>query len=224
MFFALAPERAFLTDINPTLVNAYCAVQSEIQTLVMELRKFERNSDCFYEQRRLLNEHRDPQVVTSARFIYLNRTCFNGLWRENAKGEFNVPYGGDRKNKVMDESNLLSCSIALQKADIFGESFERCESRVHKGDLVYFDPPYIPVSSNSFVDYTADGFGKDEHIKLRDVARRLKKKGVHVILSNSDTPLTRDLYADFELREVQARRSINSNGAGRGKVGELIIT
>jgi DNA adenine methylase len=224
LFFALAPERAFLTDVNPTLINAYCAIQSDIQMLVMELRKFERSANCFYEQRRLLNEYKDHQVITSARFIYLNKTCFNGLWRENAKGEFNVPYGGDRRGKVIDESNLLSCSIALQKASVFWESFERCETRVQKGDLVYFDPPYLPVSSNSFVDYTSDGFGKDEHVKLRDLARRLKKKGAHVILSNSDTPLTRDLYADFELREVKARRSVNSNGQGRGKVGELIIT
>lgn len=228
MFFALKPETAYLSDFNPRLVNAFRCVKDNLQEVVAHMRTFKRTKECFYEQRDFLNKEGSvyfAEPEAAARFIFLNKVCFNGLWRENKTGEFNVPYGGDRTGKFLDESNLLACSIALRAPNLYlgSDDFGLTANRAFAGDFVYFDPPYVPVSATSFVDYTSDGFEAKEQIRLRDLALELKQRGVHVMLSNSDTPLVRQLYADFELHEVQARRSVNSDGKGRGKVGELII-
>ncbi len=231
LFFALQPRFAELGDMNPRLTNAYTCVAHRLQQTVKHLQTLERSSECFYQQRDLLNAeavgvgsfYYNPEAA--ARFIYLNKTCFNGLWRESASGKFNTPYGGDRKASIVDAETLLACSIALSGCvTIRKESFEKVASRAKENDLVYFDPPYMPVVKGSFVDYTSSGFGLLEHTKLRDIARDLKARGCHVIISNSDTPQVRELYDGFRLHEVEARRSVNSDGAGRGKVGELIIT
>ncbi len=227
LFFALQPKKAVLGDFNRRLINAYECVRHHYTHVVATMRTFKRTADCYYEQRSILNKEGYLHAANpdaAARFIFLNKTCFNGLWRENNSGEFNVPYGGDRSGKFLDEKALLDCSIAMRgdvivKADDFGS----VQFRAAAGDLVYFDPPYIPVTVTSFVDYTADGFGAKEHLRLRNIALDLKERGVHVMLSNADTPIVRELYKDFALHEVQARRSVNSNGKGRGKVGELII-
>lgn len=231
LFFALRPRFAELGDMNPRLTNAYTCIAHRLQQTVQHLLKLERSSECFYRQRDLLNAER-PYVNSfyynseaAARFIYLNKTCFNGIWRESASGKFNTPYGGDRKASIVDAETLLACSIALSDCvTIRNESFEKVATRAKENDLVYFDPPYMPVTKDSFVDYTSGGFGLAEHTKLRDIARSLKASGCHVMISNSDTPQVRELYDGFRLHEVEARRSINSDGAGRGKVGELIIT
>ncbi len=227
LFFALNPKQARLSDLNSKLINVYRCVQNNVQEVIDHLRTFQKTSECFYEQRRLMNENTlsSPQdALGAARFIFLNKLCFNGLYRENASGGFNVPYAGNRNVTFLDEANLLECSIVLQKVELYTQGFECVADRVVPGDFVYFDPPYVPVNATSFVDYTADGFGANEQLQLRDLARALKKDGVNVMLSNSDAPLVRELYADgFELHEVQARRSINRNGKNRGKVGELII-
>ncbi len=228
MFFALKPETAYLTDFNPRLINAFRCVKDNLQEVVHHMRTFVRTKECFYEQRDLLNKEGSvyfSEPEAAARFIFLNKTCFNGLWRENAGGGFNVPYGGDRKGKFLDVETLFECSLALRAPNLYlnSQDFGCVAEHANAGDFVYFDPPYIPVSATSFVDYTADGFGAPEQIRLRDLALELKSRGAHVMLSNSDTPLVRQLYAGFELHEVQARRSVNSNGLGRGKVGELII-
>ena len=227
LYFALKPEHAVLNDFNHRLMNAYRQVASDVQSVIMGLRGFERTEKCFYEQRNILNaEHLTfLDAQSAARFIFLNKTCFNGLWRENASGGFNVPFGGDRKKaKHVDVGNLIECSIRLRSnTSLYCNDFEAAVQMAEPGDFVYFDPPYIPLTATSFVDYRADGFAYKEQVRLRDLAKDLKANGVQVMLSNSDTTLTRDLYAGFELHEVKARRSVNSNGAGRGKVGELII-
>lgn len=235
LYYALNPGDAVLNDFNPRLMNAYTQVRDDVQSVISHLRAFERSASCYYDQRNALNgEVLDKlDALSAARFIFLNKTCFNGLWRENADGQFNVPYGGDRKKaKHVDVSNLLECSIRLRdnsRSRLKSHTVLRCKdfeaslSDVLPGDFVYFDPPYVPVTATSFVDYKAGGFDYKEQVRLRDVARSLKADGVHVMLSNSDTTLTRQLYEGFELYEVKARRSVNRNGAGRGKVGELII-
>ncbi len=229
LFFALQPRFAHLGDMNTRLINAYDCLAHRLQPTVKHLLTLERSSECFYQQRDLLNAERPNPLISdtqaAARFIYLNKTCFNGLWRENAAGKFNTPYGGDRKGPIVDPETLLACAVALSSCvGIHNESFEIVETRAKENDLVYFDPPYMPLTKDSFVDYTSDGFGLAEHTKLRDLARSLKERGCHVILSNSDTPQVRALYDGFRLQAVEARRSVNSDGAGRGKVGELIIT
>lgn len=226
-YYALKPNEAVLNDFNPRLMNAYKQVRDDVQAVISHLRNYERTAACFYNQRGLLNAENTTflDAESAARFIFLNKTCFNGLWRENGAGQFNVPYGGDRKRaKHVDVSNLLECSIRLRSStQLLCTDFEAAVQMAKPGDFVYFDPPYVPVTATSFVDYKADGFAYKEQVRLRDLAKDLKKDGVHVMLSNSDTAMTRELYADFELHEVKARRSVNSNGAGRGRVGELII-
>jgi DNA adenine methylase len=229
LFFTLRPRFAELGDMNVRLVNAYDCLARRLQQTVKHLMTLERSSECFYKQRDLLNAERPhPQICdpeAAARFIYLNKTCFNGLWRENAAGNFNTPYGGNRKSQIVDPETLLACSVALSSCvNIRNESFEAVNERAKEGDLVYFDPPYMPINKNSFIDYVSGGFDMAQHTKLRDLARSLKERGCHVILSNSDTPQVRSLYDGFQLQAVDARRSINSDGDGRGKVGELIIT
>lgn len=228
LYYALRPDAAVLNDYNPRLANAFVQVRDDVQSVVAHMQSFQRTTTCYYDQRILLNAE-DVSLLdarAAARFIFLNKTCYNGLWRENSSGGFNVPYGGDRKkSKFLDVSNLLECSIRLRRnTTILCKDFEYAvRARVQSGDFVYFDPPYIPLTATSFVDYTSDGFGYQEQVRLRDLALDLKVKGVKVMLSNSDTTLTRQLYAGFDLHEVKARRSINRNAAGRGHVGELII-
>ena len=226
-YFALKPQSAVLNDFNHRLMNAYRQVALDVQSVIMALRSFERSEKCFYEQRNILNSEdiTCPDAQAAARFIFLNKTCFNGLWRENSAGGFNVPYGGDRKKaKHVDIGNLIECSIRLRSnTRLHCEDFEQAVTDAQEGDFVYFDPPYVPLTATSFVNYKAKGFAYSEQVRLRDLALDLKSRGVQVLLSNSDTTLVRDLYKGFELHEVQARRSVNSNGAGRGKVGELII-
>ena len=225
LYFALNPKVAILTDFNPRLINAYRQVRDDVQGVATQLKKYARDEQSYYEARTSMNAENIDRLdsVAAARFLFINKCCYNGLWRENAGGGFNVPYGGDSKRKLFDVANLFWSSVQLRSSAIV-----RCEdfgtaSQASPGDFVYFDPPYIPVAATSFVDYTAKGFGAQEQLRLRDLASELKSRGVHVMLSNSDSPLTRELYKDFELHEVQARRSVNSNGLGRGKVGELII-
>lgn len=226
LFFALQPKVSWLSDLNPHLINAYASLQNNVDHVVEGLRGLERSKERFLAVREAFNRDRAERWVyeQATRFVYLNRTCFNGLWRENSKGEFNVPYGGDKAAPVLDEPALRAASTALRGgAAIQCVGFEAVEEHAKEGDFAYFDPPYAPVSATSFTSYTADGFGADDQVRLRDLARRLKDRGVHVMLSNSDAPIVRELYDGFDVREAQARRSINSDGQGRGKVGELII-
>ena len=227
LFFATRPAAASLTDTNHRLVNAFACIKDDVDGLVAHLKSFERSKGCYHAQRELLNA--EPAglngTAAAARFVFLNKTCFNGLWRENAAGSFNTPYGGDSARRFLDEEGLRACASLLRATDVHlaAEDFGDVTARAQPGDLVYFDPPYVPVSATSFVDYTSDGFGWADQVRLRNIAVGLRDAGVNVMVSNSDTPLTRELYKGFELHEVQARRSVNSNGAGRGKVGELII-
>lgn len=228
LFFALQPKVAFLSDTNKKLINAYKCVRDHYPVVVSHMRTFERSAECYYHQRALLNDEKllfaDP--IAAARFIFLNKTCYNGLWRENSNGGFNVPFAKNKNSsKFLIEKSLLNCSIAMQgDVSFYAEDYTNVTYRASPGDLVYFDPPYIPLKNTSFVKYTMSGFDYNEHVRLRNIAIGLKSEGVHVIISNSDTSIVRELYKDFEIKEVQARRSINSNTSARHKVGELIIT
>lgn len=226
-FFALAPKAAFLSDINTELVLTYTVVRDKVSDLVEELSTYSYDKDLYYEIR---NIDRDPEryaalsdVKRAARLIYLNRCGFNGLYRVNSKGIFNVPFGRYSNPTILNRSNLLLCSKALQGVEILNAQYLEIEGRVSKGDLVYFDPPYVPVSkSTSFTAYTKDGFGLQQQIELRDLCVRLRDRGVYVIASNSDTDTVRELYSDFDLYEVFAARSINSVASLRSGVGEII--
>jgi DNA adenine methylase len=224
MFFHLQPKRAVLSDTNEELVNAYQEVRDNCGVLIKRLYEHEQqhSSDYYYTIR-----EKSPEELSdtgrAARFIYLNKTCFNGLYRENKSGKFNVPVGKQKTPWTVDEDGLWAASEALQSAEILGRSFRHLPSP-SSGDFVYFDPPYQPVSKTSdFVGYTKDGFGKDDQIALRNLFGELAGNGVSVMLSNSGHPFIREIYAQWTIVEISAARSINSVAAKRGKVGEFLV-
>ena len=229
VFFALAAEgrfeRARISDINAELVNLYKVIQSKPQLLMEIARTFRVNKEDFLRVRaNTPTNFSSLDAYLAARTVYLNKTCFNGLYRVNKKSEFNVPWGKYENPTLFVEENILACSDALGQAEILQGDFEKMVWTARRGDVVYFDPPYVPVSKTAnFVGYAKDGFGPEEQERLRDVAKRLDNDGVYVLLSNSDTPFVRELYKGFRIAEVQAPRRVNSKGGGRGNVGELLI-
>jgi DNA adenine methylase len=225
MFFALAPGNAWLGDMNPRLIKTYASVKLSVEPLIERLLALSANHD---EERFYARRAAEPigTLDLAAWMIYLNKTCFNGLWRVNKSNKFNAPFGRYDNPTICDADNLRLCSAALAGIHVQNEPFETVEMRAKCGDLVYLDPPYVPASATSnFTSYTADGFGPKDQERLRDVALRLKMRGVHVILSNSGTPAVADLYTrDFDVVEIAARRNINSKATSRGPVAEYVIT
>ncbi|MEM7135401.1 MAG: DNA adenine methylase [Myxococcota bacterium] len=226
LFFSRRPERALLTDINPALIAAYTAIRDDVQSVIHSLGLLARrhSKERYYEVRSRYNEARRLSRPTrAAMFIYLNKTCFNGLHRVNRKGEFNVPVGSYKSPKILDEARLRAASVALEQANLQCAGFEELVESAKPGDFVYFDPPYEPVSTtSSFTSYASGGFSRNDQTRLRDVYRDLDRRGCKLMLSNSDVPFIRELYADFRIDTVAAPRAINCNARGRGKVSEIV--
>jgi len=219
VFFALDSRitSARLSDNNLDLILAYQVLKKRPGELLAALKDHAtRHDKKHYLAVRAQHDMDDP-VAVAARFIYLNKTCYNGLWRVNRKGRFNVPMGSYKNPTVCDEDNLLAASEVLAKAVVQLRSFERIKPQ--EGDLVYCDPPY----DDTFTGYTDNGFGAKDQERLRDSAKIWKAAGAHVILSNSDTPRIRTLYKGFALHEVKARRNVNCKADGRGPTSELLI-
>jgi DNA adenine methylase len=225
LFFALQPRVAWLGDANAELISTYRVIRSHSAQLILCMRANYAGANNEADFYRIRAEAWATDVEIAARMIYLNKTCFNGLYRVNKAGRFNAPYGRYPKPTICDEDNLLACSDALKGANVHREDFTEVERRAVPGDFVYFDPPYVPLTKTSNFDaYTAGGFGMERQTELRDLAIRLKDRGVHVLLSNSASPAVEDLYGkDFALTPVAARRSVNSKGAGRGAIAEYLI-
>jgi DNA adenine methylase len=227
LFFELAHAKkfrmAFISDMNPDLVDAYWAVQDHVEELIRALKKHPHDRE-YFEKLRARDPARMDRVGRASRLIYLNKTCYNGLYRVNSSGQFNVPFGRYKNPLICDEANLRACSAALRNTVIQRESFEAVLKESKKGDFVYFDPPYMPVSKTaSFAAYAKAGFRAEDHERLRDVFARLDKKGCHVMLSNSHTPFTRSLYNGWNVETVNATRAVNSDAAGRGAVKEILV-
>ncbi len=230
LFFRLYRARrirhAVLSDLNAELIDTYIAICDCVSQVIAVLSEFRPDKEFYYALR-----EKDPWLLSlperAARMIYLNKTGYNGLYRVNRQGKFNVPFGRYKSPKYLDQMNLLAVSQALQDVDILWTSFETVLQRAIPGDFVYFDPPYMPLSQTAnFTSYHANGFGLCEQAKLRDVCVELSEKKVYVMLSNSDTETIRSLYGlpYFTADEVLANRAINCNGAKRGKITELVIT
>jgi DNA adenine methylase len=217
------PRRSLLWDNNRELVDTFKAVQQEVDQVIKLLTKYRRqhSKDFFLAMR----EKRPLSAVrTAARLIYLNKTCFNGLYRVNSRGVFNVPFGRYKNPGIFNEDWLRQASRVLADAKIEAEDFRLLELEAKQGDFVYFDPPYHPRSKTSyFTAYTRDLFGQAEQEKLAALYRALDRKGCLLMLSNSATPLIRELYKDFDIREVSARRLINSRVDRRGAISELVV-
>lgn len=228
LFFRLAPPCATLSDVNGELINAYQVIRDDVEGVIKELSSIEHNEDFFYECR---DADRTPAFATwspvkrAARLIYLNKTCFNGLYRVNSKGFFNVPFGDIRTPNYLDVENLRRCSATLQGQTIAVAPFGAVLDQAERGDFIYFDPPYAPLTATAnFTAYAKDGFRGEDQEALRDLCRKLDEKGVSWMLSNSSAPLILDLYKEYEIEFVEAARHINSKVGGRGKVKEVIIT
>ena len=228
VFLHLNPSKPNLSDINPKLIQCYLAVRDECEALMERLREMRsiHSKEHFYETRERLNNDPTATLVERAAMqIYLNKTCFNGLYRENRRGHFNVPFGRYNNPRIFDDLNLLSVSARLKKATITCQPFERIVDRLQPGDFVYLDPPYDPVSkTSSFVSFTKFGFATYDQERLRDVCREIDARGAMFMQSNSDTGLINSLYSDYNVSRVSARRSINSKARGRGAVSEVVVT
>jgi DNA adenine methylase len=232
LFFRTAPESAVLNDRNPDLINAYRCVAWNVESVIRRLVELRRrhSEERYYEVRDRFNDRSRPMtdVARAAAFIYLNKTCYNGLWRVNSKGAFNVPVGRYKDPQIFDRAQLRAASRLLQRTELRAGDYAACVESARAGDFVYFDPPYAPVSATAnFTAYTAGDFGADDQQALADLACYLQRQGVHVLISNSDSPVIRELYqglGGFVVEEVECSRAINSKAAKRGAVTELLIS
>lgn len=233
LFWALARKSdtftgpVFLGDVNRELVDTFRAIRSQHEMVRGELERVryhhqDTGEDTFCAWRRA-DPWRLPLDARAARMIFLNKTGFNGLYRVNADGLFNVPWGQNKNAGIFDASNLEACSIALRQTEILCESFGSMTYRVNTGDLVYLDPPYVPVKGDSFTGFTKEKFDMRDQEQLAQCFEGLVKRGAFVILSNSDTDWVRDRYKAFKIDRIEAKRAINSKGDKRGPVGEVIV-
>lgn len=227
LFFALQPEQGYISDINEELVNLYKVIQSDVYALIDALALHENTEDYFFRIRNIDRTHEYENwtdVQKASRFIFLNRTCFNGLYRVNSRGEFNVPYGRYKNPQLVNVENLLNCSELLKQTLIAHADFTTIEALTKRGDFVYFDPPYMPLTPTAnFTAYTKEGFDIEMQIKLKKLCDTLDKKGVHFLLSNSDVPFIRELYDEYTIKTVWASRAINASGNARGKITEVLV-
>jgi DNA adenine methylase len=228
MFFARSPQRALLCDLNASLVDTYLAVKTDVESVIGELETLSlaHAAGSYYRVRERYNAERREltRVERAAMFVYLNKTCFNGLHRVNRRGEFNVPEGRYKNPRICDVDALRAASSALASAEVKHTSFEGLLSLAKPGDFVYLDPPYEPVSTTaSFVAYGENGFSREDQTRLRDVVNELDRRGCKVMLSNSDVPFIRALYARYRVDTVAAPRAINCDADKRGLVSEVVV-
>ena len=227
LFFRTAPRRAVLNDSNTDLIALYTALQTDVAQVIRRLQQHRERHDerHYYQMRQSWNEHHAQwsDAERAAAFIYLNKTCFNGLWRVNRSGDFNVPIGRYTDPPICVPETLRAAHAVLSRAELRNVDYQQAVADAQKGDFVYFDPPYDPVTPTAnFTSYSAVGFGPDDQRELADCARRLVAKGCFVMLSNSDTPFVRSIYKGFRIDRVKCPRAINSNAAKRGDVDEVL--
>ena len=215
--------KASLSDLNAELINCYTMIRDDVEALIEQLQSHPNEAEYFYKLRSI-DAKTLSEIERAARLIYLNKTCFNGLYRVNSKGQFNVPFGRYKNPRTCNETNLRACSAALANVDLNCRPFDHVLKYAKKGDLVYFDPPYHPLSSTAnFTSYTRNCFSGDDQEHLAEVFAKLDKRGCHVMLSNSDCAFIRDIFKDFRIETVNAIRAINCKSEGRGKITEVLV-
>ena len=234
VFFHLQPEDAVLSDLNPHVIAVYQHLQGNIDALVARLYDIqttyhalskEQQEQAYYQARARYNALPSESLEKAALLIFLNKTGYNGLYRESKLGGYNVPFGRYENPALFDEANLRAVSQALQHVVLLNTDFSSVVETAQEGDLVYFDPPYVPLTkTSSFTSYTKGEFSLEQQIKLAEVVRQLTRKGVFVMLSNSNAEAIRELYKDLSINEVQASRAVNSKASLRGKITEVVVT
>jgi len=231
VLFFLQPEKAIVNDLNTDLIAVYEVIRDDVEELIALLKEHKNTAEYFYTIRNL---DRDKNIYQSlsklekaSRFIYLNKTCFNGLFRVNLSGEFNTPFGRYKNPNITNESVLRAVSEYFNMSNImfYNEDFAKTLDRVKENGFVYLDPPYDPISGTAnFTNYNKDGFTREEQIRLKHCCDILDKRNVKFMLSNSATDFIKDLYKDYYITIVKAKRAINSNANKRGEIEEVIIT
>ena len=228
LFFFLLPEKAVLIDSNPVLINIYRVIKENVEELIELLRNHKNEEDYFYMIRSL---DRKPEsfsqlsnIKKASRSIFLNRCCYNGLYRVNSKGQFNVPFGRYKNPNFCEEKNLRAVNLFLQNVKIIHDSFESCLDYTNENTFIYLDPPYFPLSKTAnFTSYTKENFTQVDQIKLKKLVDKLTERGCKVMLSNSKNEFILKLYEDYSIKEVRARRAINSDALKRGEIKEVLI-
>lgn len=228
LFFSLRHQNSFISDYNHELTNLYITIKENPQELIKDLKKHKNTSEYYYETRSLDRDEKKyaklSHVQKASRFIYLNKTGFNGLYRVNKKGQHNVPYGKYKNPTWLDAENILACSELLGDTEIQTGDFEIIKKYVKKGDFVYFDPPYVPLNaSSSFTSYTDQGFDSKMQERLKALCDHLNSIGAYFMLSNSYTDYILDLYKEYDIKTVMASRAVNSKASGRGKIKEVVV-
>jgi len=223
MDYLASNKHILLIDTNDELINCYQVIQEDSDRLISVLSslKYSNDKDVFYKIR---SENPEDRFERAARTIYLNRTCFNGLYRVNSKREFNVPFGKYKNPQICDSENLSAIHLALSGINIVCDDFAKCLDFAGENDFIYFDPPYQPLSKTSnFTSYTKNSFNEEQQFRLSRVFEKLDHKGCKIMMSNSDTALIRELYDKFRIEVVYASRAISCKAEGRGKINELVI-
>lgn len=229
VLFNLQPKKAVINDFNEELINVYRVIKNQPEELISDLRIHKNEPEYYYALRAVDREENYKnlsEIKRASRVIYLNKTCYNGLYRVNSSGQFNTPFGKYKNPNIINEKAIKAVSQYLNSNEItiLNKDFEEVVLRAAEGSFVYFDPPYHPISkSSSFTAYVQGGFDIDEQIRLRDLCHRLNERGIKFLLSNSATKLIEDLYKDYEIKYVKATRAINSNAKKRGEIKEVLI-
>lgn len=231
LLLALLPEKAIINDYNKELINVYEVIQNDVSSLIACLMEHEKkHSKAYFYAIRSEDRKEDfkstSPVDRAARFLYLNKTCYNGLFRVNAKGQFNVPFGQYKHPNIVNREGLIALAkyFTENQVHIYSKDYADILAMAHPGDFVYLDPPYMPLSeSSSFTSYTDKGFSYKEQVRLRNECNKLRDKDISFIESNSDCQAVRELYKDYTIITVKAARSINSKASKRGKINEVLI-
>lgn len=230
VFFSLQPAKAVINDFNSELINTYRVIKNDVESLISDLHSHENEEEYFYSIRevdRKLDFVGWSDIRRASRFIYLNKTCYNGLYRVNSQGFFNTPFGRYKSPNYINEYVLREVSLYLNENEIaiFNGDFADAVIDAKRDDFVYFDPPYQPLNpSSNFTGYTASGFDESQQIRLKELCDNLHERGVKFMLSNSNVPFITELYKEYNVSIVNAKRAINSNGNKRGNVEEVLIT
>lgn len=230
VLFDIQPQKAIINDVNSELINLYQVVKDDVETLIIDLARHKNESEYFYKVRAL---DRDPMIYAqltnverASRIHYLNKTCYNGLFRVNQSGQFNAPFGRYKNPNIKNPIILRAVSKYFNEANIEfrNTDFEEAVKGIRKGAFVYFDPPYDPISdSSNFTGYATNGFDRDEQIRLKRLCDKLNERNVKFLLSNAATDFIFELYKDYKIKIIKAKRAINSDGDSRGEVDEVLV-
>jgi DNA adenine methylase len=227
VFFKIQPKKGSINDINEKLINFYKVVREHPHELIQETKQHPYCKETYYELREKFNSEELDDIEAAALFLYLNKTAYNGLYRVNSDGKFNVPFGRHKNPTITPEKIILNASKLLKNIEILNQDYNYIEEYAEKGDIVYLDPPYQPISETSkFTSYTKDGFDLNKHRNLRDLCITLDEKGVLFVLSNSFSKQIKKLYTDspFKINWVSSERKISSKSSSRGRVKEMLVT